>query len=577
MNENIELTLLSEEDLNSIKTLFKYDRVAGITDLGIVTGYDSDENDFNTNEKIKRPCFYYTRTTNSNKGKVLIVKYGYISHQLNIDSYDSYDNAIRPIMHIKDYNTFNYTKNNEIETENGIIEVQYGEYPQYAPEQKIQELLEKEYQSNKLKITGKKYTFNSRINPEKDNYEFNPAKYNEYIYHDKKYIRIKTISKNNKIVLSNGEKYKSNEYIWIEVSPVTWLYDEETNTLISKECLLSGIRFNDKEYYGEFKYTEMYNYMQRYMSKDIFQTTKVNEETLEESIQNVEINNLIDEINELIDLNRNENKDEINKKIDSLLEEYNKKIEKSFNSESMLLLENLDEDYLYIKLKTDLEDILNGLKYKYDKYKDQIEILDIINNCINILEHEEFIIPRTDLEQDISTIKIRLLPILNNDNKLNELKNVFSEDKEIIIDYINEKTDVKPFNNQNDYIVSIRKKLELFLISLNKEILEQKIVNEIINSYRQLAIGEKTISKNEYISYLFKEIENNIQLIKNKGTQKDIGNLNNILSNLELNEEDLYTSITSVTNLYVETYKLVLDIENKENKYKRKNDYIIKR
>ena len=62
MSENIELSLLSEEELYSLKALYIYDRVAGITDLGIVTGYDYNERDFKTTEKVKRPCFYYTRT-----------------------------------------------------------------------------------------------------------------------------------------------------------------------------------------------------------------------------------------------------------------------------------------------------------------------------------------------------------------------------------------------------------------------------------------------------------------------------------------------------------------------------------
>ena len=36
---------------------------------------------------------------------------------------------------------------------------------------------------------------------------------------------------------------------------VTWLIDLNTQSLISKRCLLSGIRFNDRGYNGDFEST----------------------------------------------------------------------------------------------------------------------------------------------------------------------------------------------------------------------------------------------------------------------------------------------------------------------------------
>lgn len=59
---------------------------------------------------------------------------------------------------------------------------------------------------------------------------------------------------------SNGCRYKYGDYVWVEVSPVVWLIDKKTKTLISKRGLVSGV-------YAE----NFQKYLDTYMSKDLFQ------------------------------------------------------------------------------------------------------------------------------------------------------------------------------------------------------------------------------------------------------------------------------------------------------------------
>ncbi|UKI26799.1 MAG: ATP-binding protein [Bacilli bacterium] len=170
---------------------------------------------------------------------------------------------------------------------NGTEEVEYGEYPQYAADSRMQSILESEYNRGMNK-TGRSYTFDS---VKYDDYDtgFKPVAYEEYEYQGKKYIRIRANSdfEGGKFKLSNGVEYRNGDYVWVEVSPVKWLIDDRARILISKMGLVSGIRFLDKRtnYKGDFSRTEMKEYLDRYMIHDLTQTatfTRVQDMTPEE-------------------------------------------------------------------------------------------------------------------------------------------------------------------------------------------------------------------------------------------------------------------------------------------------------
>ena len=147
------------------------------------------------------------------------------------------------------------------------IEVEYGEYPQYAPAREVQKELESEYHAGRLKTTGK--TFTLSIGEDKSSV---PLAHEEYEYEGKKYIRYKANSSKDRLerfVLHNREKYANGDYVWVEVSPIIWLVDLSNKILVTKRGLLSGIPFSDEPYYGDFEKTRMYRFLNDYFAKDI--------------------------------------------------------------------------------------------------------------------------------------------------------------------------------------------------------------------------------------------------------------------------------------------------------------------
>lgn len=155
----------------------------------------------------------------------------------------------------------------------GLEEVDYGEYPQMAAPVSVSNELDMYYNSSILAKTGKIYTFDSRKYDDYNN-GFDPVYYEEYLLNGKKYIRVKANSdfEGGEFKLSNGEEYVDNDYVWVEVSPVRWLVDRKKGILLSKKSLLSGIRFNPKrDYKGDFENTEMKSYMENYMFHDLFE------------------------------------------------------------------------------------------------------------------------------------------------------------------------------------------------------------------------------------------------------------------------------------------------------------------
>ena len=298
MNKNFELTLLSESEgqvwsnneEEQLDVLKKYGAKAAVTDLCILTGsysikslrYTTDENSNSLKARIGR---YWTKSNTANNDVCLIFD-GYAKTHITGDAREF---AIRPI--IQSNVLFSKLYQNSIKGYNNTFEIEFGEYPQWAVSLEMQCLLEKIYETGKLNKTGRSYTFDSAklYDPK---VKFKPITYDEYEYQGKKYIRVIANSyfSEYECKLSNESPYKNGDCVWVEVSPVRWLVDEKTQTLISKYGLLSGIRFLDKdhEYNGDFSKTEMYEYLNKYMIKDLFQNVnciqKGSDNNIEESL-----------------------------------------------------------------------------------------------------------------------------------------------------------------------------------------------------------------------------------------------------------------------------------------------------
>lgn len=296
MNKDFELTLLSEGQIwgnnkeRQLDVISKYGTKAAITDLCVLTGsYLCEKQIYNIDEDSSlkgRTSWFWTRSDdNDNDVRAVDEDDGLGCF---ISRYDR-DGAVRPVLPISAI--FSQIYQSRVSGYNRTEEVELGEYPQWAVSLEMQCLLEKIYETGKLNKTGGSYTFDS-VKYAGLNIGFNPVTYDEYEYQGKKYIRIRANFKYKgiKFKLSNGACYRDGDYVWVEVSPIKWLIDEQTHTLISKYGLVSGIRFldRDQEYHGDFEKTEMYEYLNKYMIKDLFQNVnciqKGSDNNIEESL-----------------------------------------------------------------------------------------------------------------------------------------------------------------------------------------------------------------------------------------------------------------------------------------------------
>jgi len=293
MNFDKELTLLSEQEVwgvnggRQLDVLEKYGTKSAITDLVILTGgYCEDSCSYmapDDNSLKGRTGWVYTRSSAGDGDVRGVNRDGSRSYSYRYER----NGAVRPAL-LSSF-IFSQISPNRVRGYNGTEEVEYGEYPQYAPDSDVQRRLENEYKNGNLRQTGRNYTFDKTEYDDYDQY-FQPVTYEEYDYNGKKYIRIKANSDyghGSKFKLSNGEYYQDGDFVWVEVSPVKWLIDDKTQTLVSKRGLLAGIRFhtNDRSYNGDFSTTDMKEYLDKHMLRDLTQTatfTRVEDMTPEE-------------------------------------------------------------------------------------------------------------------------------------------------------------------------------------------------------------------------------------------------------------------------------------------------------
>ena len=262
---NNEFTLLSDEQVfgsQKIDVIKKMGGACAISDFAILLGgYVSD---------------YYVKCDSSLKGRI---GWWYLSSSDgNGGVYDYFKDGdrawtfaglrsggVRPVL---PYSNISNISSNGVRRREGFFEVEYGEYPQYVVDTSLARTLESNFLSGTIKKTGKTYTTDSR-KFDVNSSPFRAYEHEEYEYNGKRYIRIK-IPNGLSYRLSNGKKYNEGDTVWLEVSPIKWIVDEKAGLLVSKNLIASGIRFcNDGQYNGDFKNTEMYQYLNTYFAKDM--------------------------------------------------------------------------------------------------------------------------------------------------------------------------------------------------------------------------------------------------------------------------------------------------------------------
>lgn len=258
--ENI--TLLNKNNLageNKLEVLKNYGLQCELTDLAIITG------------AIDRDIFYnldtpYQLTSEFSPKITIIDNHGNLKETTN----NVLPNGIiRPVIKLKEEVPFYLN--------DGIPETIYGVIPQFSASTFLTKSLENALNQGTIEKTAKNYYL---FTDKKNSNKLIPTP--EYIYKGKKYIRVSTY-KNH--ILSKGKIYKYGNPIWLKVSPIVWLYDQKTNTLISKLGLLSGINYsNDKT--KNFETSNIYNLLNHF-------NTFIKEDTT----PHFSLNSLTDQIN----------------------------------------------------------------------------------------------------------------------------------------------------------------------------------------------------------------------------------------------------------------------------------------
>lgn len=155
----------------------------------------------------------------------------------------------------------------------GVLRVEYGEYPQNVAESILQRELESKYKYDQINKTGKKYTTDS-IKYDEYNERFQPQTLVEYEYNGRRFVRVIANSyfDGEDFELSNGESYKDGYAVWVEVNPITWLVDEKANIAFTEKLIFAGVQFkNQCDYDGNFEKTDVKKFMDNYFSKEIVQ------------------------------------------------------------------------------------------------------------------------------------------------------------------------------------------------------------------------------------------------------------------------------------------------------------------
>ena len=270
MNRNIEITLLSKKDIagySKLEVLKKYGNVASLTDLAIVTGGNSSNPmAYSVPDEFEKTGWFYTKSED-NGNVVTVLENGKLFSTFRYKK----DSIIRPVLRFSKED-FQKATMNRYKGYNATEEVELGEYPQSSVYPSTANVLENEYRKGTLNKTGKNYTFNAVSNTDMQS-NFEGIEYPEFELGGTKYCRVRANFGYSQqfIKLSNGLQCKDGDYVWLRVSPIKWLIDDETNTLISKRGLLSGIRFLrlEKLYDGNFQNTEMHQYLEEIMLDEL--------------------------------------------------------------------------------------------------------------------------------------------------------------------------------------------------------------------------------------------------------------------------------------------------------------------
>ena len=278
-----DFTFLTEEQCfgaNQLDILKKRGIKAAITDFSILLGaYFADRYHIDNDNSLEgRTGNYWTKSD-----------YGAnVARVVHADGTRDYSTVIRrnggarPALPFSEVSSIPTNGESGKRARDGILEVEYGYYPQKAVSRDMQERLERAYRSGNISKTRNSYTTDSAHYDEYDT-SFQPQTHQEYEYNGKRYVRVKANSyyDGGDFTLSNGEQYRNGDDVWVEVLPVKWLVDEKSRMMITEKLIFAGVQFNKERNYHtrDFDRTDIKTFMDRYLLRDLVQSRGIVEQT----------------------------------------------------------------------------------------------------------------------------------------------------------------------------------------------------------------------------------------------------------------------------------------------------------
>ncbi len=250
----IEFDILESSDVygdNRLKSFVKYGTRCSLTDFAILTeGYVFQFNHTKEGTELKdRTCCWWTKTTYL--GDVFAVDgNGYRT----VEKVTTNCFALRPVTSFKKI----ATKMKNIRKNKFGIEIgEYGMYPNSVVDLKYSKKLEKLYKSNGLNATGKIYKTDDR-------------KFVEYKHHGNRFIRIEQEKDYYAKKLNNGAEIKKGNIFWLNVEPIEWIIDRDSDKVFPLRGIVSNVKFDNMlHYYGDFKKSNIKKFLDEKFSKEI--------------------------------------------------------------------------------------------------------------------------------------------------------------------------------------------------------------------------------------------------------------------------------------------------------------------